>query len=101
MNHARVPYAIAFLLAAACTDASYTIVHVDVTPQKGISLDSYQVRVGEFLHSMPPNNTFDVVVPTPSIDQPTTVSVAGCGMEWMTRSTSAFISSQRWQPGRE
>ncbi|HEY1547421.1 MAG TPA: hypothetical protein VGG28_06365 [Kofleriaceae bacterium] len=64
------------MLAAACTDASYTIVHIQVTPQKGLSLDSYQVRVGEFLHSMPPNNAFDVVVPSPSIGQPTTVSVA-------------------------
>lgn len=76
VNHARASYAIAFLLAAACTDASYTIVHIQVTPQRGLTLDSYQVRVGEFLHSMPPTNAFDVVVPTPSIGQPTTVSVA-------------------------
>jgi hypothetical protein len=76
VNHVRAPYAIALLLAAACTDASYTIVHVQVTPQRGLTLDSYEVHIGEFLHSMPPTNTFDVVVPTPSIDQPTVVSVA-------------------------
>jgi hypothetical protein len=67
---------IVFLLAAACTDPSYTMVHVDVKPQAGITLDSYDVHVGEFEQSMPPTNTFDVVVPTPSVGQPTAVIVA-------------------------
>jgi hypothetical protein len=52
------------------------MVHVEVTPQRGLTLDSYEVRVGQFEHTMPPTNAFDVVVPTASVGQPTAVSVA-------------------------
>lgn len=52
------------------------MVHVDVKPAAGLTLDSYEIHVGVFEHSMPPTNTFDVVVPTASIGQPTAVSVA-------------------------
>jgi hypothetical protein len=77
VNHVRASSAIVLLLAAAsCTDASYTIVHIDVTPQRGLTFASYDVHVGEFEHSMPPTDSIDVVVPTPSIGQPTAVSVA-------------------------
>ena len=69
-------HAVVFSLAAACTDPSYTMVHVDVKPQPGLTLDSYDIRVAEFEHSMPPTNTFDVVVPTDAIGQPTTIIVA-------------------------
>jgi hypothetical protein len=68
--------AVVLSLATACTDPSYTMVHVDVKPQPGLTLDSYDVRVAEFEHSMPPTNTFDVVVPTDAIGQPTTIVVA-------------------------
>jgi hypothetical protein len=59
----------------ACTNPSYTIVHIDVKPQPGITLDSYDIRVAEFEHSMPPNNAFDLVVPDDAIGQPTAIVV--------------------------
>jgi len=63
-------------VVAACTDPSYTMVHVDVSPERGLTLDSYDVRVAEFEHSMPPNNTFDLVVPNDAIGQPTSIVIA-------------------------
>ena len=71
----RSPLLWGMVAVVACTNPSYTMVHVDVTPQRGLTLDSYDIRVGEFEHSMPPNNTFDLVVPDDAIGQPTAIVV--------------------------
>jgi hypothetical protein len=69
-------FGVVLALFVACTEPSYTMVHVDVNAQAGLTLDRYDVRVAEFDHSMPPNNTFDLVAPFDSIGQPTSIVVA-------------------------
>ncbi|HTR51024.1 MAG TPA: hypothetical protein VMJ10_09990 [Kofleriaceae bacterium] len=64
------------MLFLACSDPSYTIVHVQVSAQPGLTVDRYDIRVAEFEHSLSPTRSFDLVVPADAIGEPTAVVVA-------------------------
>jgi hypothetical protein len=80
------------VVVVACTNPSYTIVHVDVTPQPGLTLDSYAVRVAEFERSLPPSNEFDLVVPDDAIGQPTAIVVEAMDRGSQVASGSAMVT---------
>ncbi|HUI49096.1 MAG TPA: hypothetical protein VL119_10390 [Acidimicrobiia bacterium] len=64
------------LWIVGCSDPSYTVVHVEVSSQAGLTVESYDVRVAEFEHSLPPTKSFDLVVPSDTVGEPTAIVVA-------------------------